>query len=173
MAIEEYVAASGGLRFVIQPNRSMTWRQSLIFLAGITVVALSIAVTFAVMGYWLILPFAGLELAALAISLYLVARALHRCEVVTIDAREVRIAKGRLRGRSGRGGPEEEITFQTAWVRVRLEPADTGRARQVLHLAAGGRQVELAGFLTDAERIGLAQRLRERIRAINDDDAKQ
>lgn len=56
---------SDELRVVIRPNRSLSWRQSMVFLGAISVPLLLISVVLAAQGFWLILPFAGVELAAL------------------------------------------------------------------------------------------------------------
>ena len=48
--------------FVVSPNYSMSWRENKIFIASLTVVSFSIAGGFALQGFWLILPFAGLEI---------------------------------------------------------------------------------------------------------------
>ena len=55
----------GFWRLVIEPNCSLSWRQSMAFFIGISVLCMSIATVFALKGYWLIFPFAGLELLAL------------------------------------------------------------------------------------------------------------
>ena len=46
-------------RVVIRPNRSMSWRQSMIFLGAIAVPLLLVSVILATRGFWLVLPFAG------------------------------------------------------------------------------------------------------------------
>jgi uncharacterized membrane protein len=69
---------------VIRPNRSLSWRQSMMFLGAIAVPLLLISVVLATRGFWLVLPFAGLELAALFACFYVVSHAAQRCEVVSI-----------------------------------------------------------------------------------------
>ena len=59
-------------RLVIGPNASLTDRQALVFFAGMCGVCLTIAAVFAGVGLWPVLPFAGLELAALAAALWVV-----------------------------------------------------------------------------------------------------
>ncbi|MEJ2575495.1 MAG: DUF2244 domain-containing protein, partial [Gammaproteobacteria bacterium] len=84
MVTAEQSADTAFWRVVIEPNCSLTWRQSMAFLFGTSVVSLSIAGVFAAKGYWMILPFAGLELVGLAVCFYLVASAARRRQVVSI-----------------------------------------------------------------------------------------
>jgi len=70
-------------------------RNSLVlFYLFICLVALALGLFFVVQGIWLILPFSGLELLALGITLYVVSRKAHRCQVITFDNSRIRIVKG-------------------------------------------------------------------------------
>ncbi len=149
-------------RLVIEPNCSLTWRQSMAFLIGMAVLLLSIATVFAVKGYWLILPFAGLELAALGTCFYLVAHASRRRQVVTITADCVTVEKGRVRA-----GPQTRTDLPRCWTRVELVGrADTWYPPRLWLGAAGGR-VEVGEFLCAEEKAGLAEQLRNLIRGTN------
>lgn len=147
-------------RVVIRPNRSLSWRQSMLFLGAIAVPMLLISVVLAYRGFWLVLPFAGLELAALYACMYVVSRAARRCEVVSIGDRLVVIEKGHERGRSHRsGGPDERIEFARGWVRVQLSGVGRGWYPRRLWIGASGRRVELGEFLVDDEKADLAAEL--------------
>lgn len=146
---------------VVRPNRSSTWRQSLVFLGAVAVPLVVVAVTLAWWGYWLVLPFAGLELGALFTSLYVVAQAGRRCQVISIGPTAVIVEKGRQRraGATG-GGPEHRLEFTRGWVRIELEPAAGTRQPSRLWIGAPGRRVEIGEFLIDGEKAALAARLR-------------
>ncbi|MCB1802938.1 MAG: DUF2244 domain-containing protein [Gammaproteobacteria bacterium] len=147
-------------RVVIRPNRSLSWHQSMLFLAAISVPLLLIAVVLATRGFWLVLPFAGLELLALYAAMYVVSHAARRCEVVSIGERLVTVEKGRDRGRCGdSGGPQERIEFARGWVRVELSRARSRWYPQKLWLGASGRRVEIAEFLAEDEKVELAAEL--------------
>lgn len=164
MVTAESSADSTVSRLVIEPNRSLTWSQSLAFFAGISVVSLSIAVTFALKGYWVIFPFTGLELLALGAAIYYVSVAACRCQVISIDERVVRIEKGRLR-RAGasRGGPETQHDFDRPWTRVHVDEQQQPRPTLRVWVGASGKRVEVGEFLTDWEKRELAKELRRRI----------
>jgi uncharacterized membrane protein len=148
-------------RVVIRPNRSLSWRQSMIFLALIAVPLLLISVVMAFQGFWLILPFAGIELAALYACIYLVSHACRRCEVVSISDSMVTVEKGRDRGRGTvSGGPQQRMEFTRAWVRVELSQAVGRWYPRRLWIGASGRRVEIGEFLVDHEKAALADELR-------------
>jgi len=160
MVISENYPDSRLRRVVIRPNRSLSWRQSMIFLAAIAVPLLLIAIVLAARGFWLVLPFAGLELAALFAAIYVVSHAAQRCEVVSIGESVVTIEKGRERGgRADGGGPEERTEFARGWVKVELSQASGRWYPKKLWIGASGRRVEIAGFLVEEEKTELAAEL--------------
>ena len=145
-------------RLVIEPNCSLTWRQSMAFFAGISVLLLSIATVFAVKGYWMIFPFAGLELIALGAAFYVTAHATSRRQVVSITEDLVTVEKGKLRQ-----GPQSRMDLPRCWTRVAVENADDQRQSRRLWLGASGSRVEVGEFLTDDEKDGLANHLQRLI----------
>ena len=147
-------------RVVIRPNRSSSWRQSMVFLGAIAVPLLLISLVLAIRGFWLVLPFAGLELAALFASIYVVSHAAQRCEVVSIGDSMVTIEKGRDRSHCAeRGGPEERVEFARGWVKVELLPTAGRWYPKKLWIGASGRRVELGEFLVEEEKAELAAEL--------------
>ena len=154
-------------RVMIRPNRSLSWRQSMVFLGAIAVPLMLVSVVLAFKGYWLILPFAGLELAGLFVCLYLVAQAARRCEVVSIGESLVTVEKGRERCRSeeGQGGPELRAEFARAWVRVEFSDPGHQRYPRRLWIGASGRRVEIGEFLADREKSELAAELQRLLSA--------
>jgi len=79
---------------IARPNQSATWNANMLLLLALSVPVLGIAVIFALLGAWLILPFAGLELLALGAALYHVAWKLQYRQVITVSADSVWIDKG-------------------------------------------------------------------------------
>jgi uncharacterized membrane protein len=161
MVISDTCASSNVRRLVIRPNCSSTWRQSLVFLTAVAVPLGVVAVVLAWRGFWLVLPFAGLEVGALFASLYVVARATRRCQVVSIGPATVVVEKGRDSGHgAAQRGPEQRVTFERGWVRIELASPVTRRDASRLWIAAPGRRVEIGEFLVEAEREMLARELR-------------
>lgn len=100
-------------RLVIQPNASLSLEWAGVFFASMCIASFGIAGLFAWQGYWMVLPFAGLEMAALAAGLYWSLRANVYREVISITDDHVVVE-------TGRQGPEQRWEFQRAWTRVRL-----------------------------------------------------
>ena len=147
-------------RVMIRPNRSLSWRQSMVFLGAIAVPLMLVSVVLGLKGYWMILPFAGLELAALFASLYLVAHAANRCEVVSIGESVVRVEKGRDRARNAdRLGPDYCTEFARGWVRVEFSRRPGPQHPRRLWIGASGKRVEIGSFLVDEEKAALAREL--------------
>lgn len=82
------------LMIIAKPNQSATWRANLMLLVMLAIPSLTIAVAFAWLGAWLILPFAGLELLALGAALYYVNWKLQYRHVITLSDDSVRVDKG-------------------------------------------------------------------------------
>lgn len=166
MVISENYPDSKLRRVVIRPNRSLSWRQSMWFLAAIAIPLLLVSVVLASRGLWLVLPFAGLELAALFAAIYVVSHATRRCEVVSIGESVVTIEKGRDRGPCpDRGGPEECIEFARGWVSVELAQATERWYPRKLWIGASGQRVEIADFLVEDEKVALAAELHRMLSA--------
>lgn len=142
------------MQIVVRPNQSLSWRGNVVFFAMIGTVAMSVAGGFAWLGFWPILPFAGLELAALGWALYHCARRGQWREVISIDADQVEVAAGRTR-------PERRWSANRHWTRVVLEPGRHRGHPTRLLLRSAGRAVEVGAFLTEEERLRLAGLLRE------------
>jgi uncharacterized membrane protein len=79
---------------IASPNQSASWRTNVHLLMALAVPVLGIAIFFALLGAWLILPFAGLELLTLGVALYRVNCQQQYRHVVTVSADSVCIDKG-------------------------------------------------------------------------------
>lgn len=82
------------LMIVAQPNQSASCQANMLVLLALAIPSLGIAIVFALRGAWPILPFAGLELLALASALYYVKWKQQYRHVITVSADSVRIDKG-------------------------------------------------------------------------------
>ena len=142
--------------FVIRPNAAPPWREIRVFFVLVASVSLTVAVRFALLGFWPILPFAGLELLLLAWALYTTARRAERREVVRVNEDTVEVERGARR-------PEQRWELQKAWAQVRVI-----RPRHRLHpsrlmICSHGQQIEIGSFLVEQERLQLARELRSAI----------
>lgn len=145
-------------QFVIRPNSSLSERGNLIFYVIMVLVSFGIAIPIAAMGYWVVLPFAGFEMLALGLALYLSSNNARRCEVILIDGEQVTVLAGRHR-------PQYRTDLNRHWTRVLLlEPRARGH-RTHLVLRSHGKDVEIGAFLNNRERGQLARALRRAVAA--------
>lgn len=150
-------AANGGKwQFVLTPNRSLSWQGNLIFVTSITVIAMVIAIGFAVLGLWLVLPFAGMEVGLLFIGLYITALKGQCREELMIEEDRVVLSRAKAISCSRL---EVAADFQRAWVRVELKRSGHDWYPNKLLLGSHGKRIEVGRFLSDEERANLALEL--------------
>jgi len=139
-------------RFELKPNCSLNSRTATLFFVSILAVSMTIAGGFAAMGYWPVLPVAGLELSALGAALWLSMKRGRDRDLIDVGPDEVVVSH--LRGRERR-----DQRFLRAWTRVRYAAGRTAGAPGRLEIGAHGHWCAVGEFLTDAERKGLGARL--------------
>ena len=142
-------------RIIIGPNASLSVRQAVLVLASVSAVALTVAVGFALMGFWPIVPFAGLELAALGAALWVSLKRNRYREVLGFEGGRVTVGFGWM----GQGA-SAEIDWARPFTRVSLEPGATRNSHNRLYLTSSGQRVAIGRCLTDAEREALHTRIK-------------
>lgn len=143
----------GDTVFVIQPNASLTGRQARVFLALMFSVMAIFSGLWALSGYWLVVPFSGLEFVALSIALWWSMRLNDYREVVAFEGDDLIVEKGLNR-------PESRFVVKRVWAKIGLERGDYRTSPKRLLVSASGRRCEIGSCLTDEEREALADRLR-------------
>lgn len=145
-------AAGSERTFVLAPNIAPDWRQTRRVFLGLCAVCLTVAGACTLVGLWPVLPFAGLELIALWVALYVSARRALDREVIRITGSEVVVEKGR-------GRVERRWRFERAWTEVLLQAPRRRWDGPQLLLRSGGRSVGLGEFLEPEELRSLAREL--------------
>lgn len=145
--------------FVLKPNPVPDWRQIKMFYALVGGTSLLVAVSFAAMGMWPVLPFAGLEVLLLGWALYVTARNAQIQEVVQVNRDVIEIARGR-------SSAEQSWCLQSAWARVHLVRPRYRNYPSRLLITAGKERVEIGKFLLEHERQALARELRNAVAAV-------
>lgn len=140
--------------FELRPNASLTHRDAAFFFLSIAAVSLAVAIGFATAGFWPVLPFAGLELAALGVALRASLRHGRTREVIRVDEDSV------LLQQTGPGRMTEH-RFARPWTRVELQHAENASWPSRLIMQSGGRRIEIGAFLTEDEKSSLRTRLAE------------
>lgn len=146
---------AGAFVFHSRPRCSLTRAQECRVFWSLVVLCFGTASGFAVLGYWLLLPFAGLEIGLLAWALETLRSRDAHYETLTIDGDEV-VLEWRIGKQDGR------CEMNRQWVRVQCNCSTPGRNCR-LSLRSHGRETEVGHYLSDEARLKLAATLRNRL----------
>jgi uncharacterized membrane protein len=146
---------------VIAPNCSLSVRGALLFFGGTCFGSFTIAAMMVLLGYWPVLPFAGLEMAVLAWALKTSLARRYHFQSITICDRDVLVE-------SRTGARSVQVVFPRHWAQVKLRRPASRLYPSRLTIESHGRQLEIGDFLTEEERRGLAARLSRLIGHINE-----
>lgn len=134
-------------------NCSLAPCQALCALGLVAAVSLGVAVFFWFFGATLVLPFALVEVGALAVALLVYARHAADGERLQIDGPYLRLTRER-------GGRVERFDFDARSVRVAL----VGGAEGVIEVRSGAQCVSVGAFVRPERRVELARELHAALR---------
>ena len=138
---------------VLRPNNSSSWQFNMVIVSSLAFIAFCISTFFALQGIWLVFIFAGLEVSALLICLYLRLRANIRIEVITFDEDTVIIERGRYHA-------EKSWKYHRLWTKILVKrPGTYGRQKQIF-IRSHGKELELGSFLNKQDKDILVQNLK-------------
>ena len=143
-----------GFSLLVKRNCSISPHGLLRVFALFACVAIGIATAFALLGAWLILPFAGLEIVALGAAFLLNGR--HAA-----DYERIELAGGRLTVEQAVAERTARVELDARLARVRLEG---GSGRERVLLGAPGREFEIGRHLDAQTRVEFAAELTKRLR---------
>ncbi len=145
--------AEWSAEWLLRRNCSLSPVQLMAFFASVCVVSLGIGAMFWLQGAPLVMPFAGLELIAVATALVLYAR--H-----ATDREAIVLRPGSLVVEHSSGRHVERVEFAPAWVRVEPEHGN----RSLVELSGQGRRISVGRFVRPELRRQLADELRWALR---------
>jgi uncharacterized membrane protein len=148
--------ASAGLSLTARPNRSLSLAARRWVAVAMCLPVLVVALVLSVQGAWLVLPFAGIEVALIVLAYRWLRDGDGDFETVRTCGHELVVERS-VRGHS------EEFRFNLHWVQVVFEPAGIARKSR-LALRSHGRLQMLGELMTEAERSAAADYLNVRIR---------
>jgi uncharacterized membrane protein len=143
-------------QIVLRPNQSWTWRSNTYFVATLLAVSTAIAASFAMRGYWLVLPFSALEMAALFGCLYFCVRRASQQEVLTFSVDELVVEKGHQR-------PEHIYRYPRFFARFQVEAPQHPWYRPRIAIVVRNERLEIGQFLGAEEKKDLIGHLRHMI----------
>ncbi|MGH8674153.1 MAG: DUF2244 domain-containing protein [Burkholderiales bacterium] len=149
-----FIAAAPGFSVLLKRNCSISPAALARVFAFLVAVTLGIGIGFAAVGAWLVLPFAGIEVALLAVAF--LANGRHAADYERIER-----AGERLTVEVSDAGRTEHHEMDVRATQVRM--GHEGRAARVL-LSANGRHLELGRHLHEQARVQLAAELAKRMR---------
>jgi len=136
----EQLSSDDGYRYLLTPNRSMSWTGNVRIWLGLLALTAVIVTGFSLIGAWMILPFAGLELAALIGGFYYTSRQCQRQEVLSLGPSMIRLEKGIKR-------KETEWEIPREYSRVWQDEARHPFTPPKLHLQFRNEEVPVGSFL--------------------------
>lgn len=144
------------MQLVLTPNRSMDWNGNLYVLLAASSVLLVTATVFALKGAWLVLPFAGLEIAALAAAMHFTLRKLECREVLTLQDGMLCLERGRTK-------PDLNLRFPEQSIRIFMDRPSLPMSLPDIDLVAMGHCYHLGSFLNRSDRFQLASMLKNQM----------
>jgi uncharacterized membrane protein len=142
-------AGDGSVHWLLRRNCSMTPAQVMAFYLSLSAWSLAIAGAFWWRGATLVLPFAGIEIVAVGVALYVYARHAADRERVTLEP-------GRLTVECTIGRRTDLAAFAPAWVRIEPEHGD----RSLIEVSGQGQRISFGRFVRPELRRALADELR-------------
>lgn len=130
-----------GTLVALAPDRSSDWKTNKLVIATLGSICISIALGFyLIMGIWMILPFAGLEVLALAIGLYYASWKLNYRHILYFQQSELRVEKGVYRPKGVWVWPKQQTL-------LRVCPSKQAWSPPALTLEHNNQSIEIGEFL--------------------------
>ncbi len=144
------------VHFVIRPNGSLNRQHLPLLYVLLVVICLGIALRFAFLGYWMILPFAVVDMLGVGLVLYLINQNSAYRERVIVGRDHVVIRHVEKNNR-------QAWRFPIHWTQIRLDQPIHRWYLPRLLLGSKGKWVEIGQCLNGEERESLAKAIRTEI----------
>ena len=141
------------LSLTLTPNKSSTVQQNLIFFGFLSVLCLTFAIGFFVLGATMILPFAGLEIMLLFIILRVNRNWLNQSEKIYLNKLYVKLEKGK-----------NDITFDRFLSKFSVVDHKT---KKRIFITGNNQKVEIGSFLNEEEIEELIALLKKKVQDLN------
>jgi uncharacterized membrane protein len=145
--------------FDLIPHCSLSVRGALVFFGSVCLVTFGVAGAATLMGYWPVLPFAGAEMLLLGWALRSNMQRRFERESIHVTETEIVIEDAHAIPR--------RVVFPRHWARVKIRRPKSPLHRGQLVIESHGRSREVGKFLTEEERLQLADELRQLVGDMN------
>ena len=131
-----------GVQIHLSPNRSASWKQTKFLMLGFAFFVGSIASAWAIVGAWVILPFAGAEVFALGLIMYIVSKATYQWEEINVTPKSIVIttSKGTI------------LTLERFSTHLEFIEDTSNRKLPRIVLSTSQSQYEIGSFLNPEDR---------------------
>ncbi len=141
------------LSLILTPNKSSTVNQNIIFFGFLSILCLTFAIGFFVLGATMILPFAGLEIFVLFMVLKANRNWLNQSEKIYLDKLYVKLEKG-----------SDNQTFDRFLSKFSVVDHKT---KKKIFITNEKKKVEIGSFLNEEEIEELISLLKKKVRDLN------
>ena len=141
------------LSLTLTPNKSSTVQQNLIFFGFLSVICMTFAIGFFVLGATMILPFAGLEILILFLVLKANRNWLNQSEKIELDKLYVKLKKGK-----------NDLIFDRFLSRFSIVDHKT---KKRIFITSDKKKVEIGSFLNEEEIEELITLLKKKVQDLN------
>ncbi|MFQ3245073.1 MAG: putative membrane protein [Arenicella sp.] len=139
-------------RLVITANRSMSWQTNKRILVFMFCVNMLIALSWAAMGAWMVLPFAGLEIALVGFGMYYVSWKLSFKEIIIFEGDSLTLQKGIY-------FPKQQWDWQRRDTLLIKRPSKYRMSAPTLFLKHLNQSIEIGAALNRVEKKQLREHL--------------
>ena len=141
------------LSLTLTPNKSSTVQQNLIFFGFLSVICMTFAIGFFVLGATMILPFAGLEILILFLVLKANRNWLNQSEKIELDKLYVKLKKGK-----------NDLIFDRFLSKFSIVDHKT---KKRIFITSDKEKVEIGSFLNEEEIEELITLLKKKVQDLN------
>ena len=141
------------LSLTLKPNKSSSINENFIFFGFLSVICLTFAIGFFILGATLILPFAGLEIIVLISVLKVNRDWVNQSEKIYLDKLYLKLKKG-----------SNEITFDRFLSKFSVSDQKT---KKRLFVTSGDKKIEIGSFLNDEDKDKLISLLKKKVNELN------
>jgi len=150
-----HVVSANRQEWLSKRNCSLAPRHLALIFASLATASLGIAVAFASIGAWMVLPFAGIEVLALGTAFVVYAR--HAA-----DYERIVLSRDCLMVETSRAERLSQKRCAPAWIRVEYN----GARQELIGLVTSGQRIEVGRFVPESERTDLAMQLRAQLQGL-------
>ena len=153
-------AAQSVLTLVLTPNRSMDWHGNLQVILALAILITIGATPLVLMGGWVVILFALLQILLLTVGLYITLRKLEYHEVLTLQGGQLSFQRGSSRRE---GQFDASSTFPKYSVNILVEEHEQPMSAPDIDLIADGHCYPLGEFLNRDDRFKLEKILENQL----------